>query len=240
MTNTERIITYQYDFRLADGTEKRFTVRLDGRDLGLLQPRRGACPGWTALQCRQCANCPLEAEAFPHCPVAVSLVELVEFFRESLSYEEVDVRIETCERKYSKRTSTQAALSSLLGIYMVTSGCPVMDKLRPMVRFHLPFATVEETAYRAVSMYLMAQYFRYRRRLKPDWTLENLVHLYEEVQTVNQGFMRRLQEIEMHDASTNALIILDCFASYVMISIDEDDLSEFEILFKPYLEEGNT
>ena len=48
---------------------------------------------------------------------------------------------------------------SLIGIYMVTSGCPIMDKLRPMARFHLPFASTEETIYRAISTYLLGQYF---------------------------------------------------------------------------------
>tara|TARA_B100000686_G_scaffold86198_1_gene93073 strand:- start:90 stop:251 length:162 start_codon:yes stop_codon:yes gene_type:complete len=48
----------------------------------------------------------------------------------------------TDERCYVEHTTMTEAVSSLLGIYMVTSGCPVMDKLRPMVRFHLPLATV--------------------------------------------------------------------------------------------------
>ena len=37
---------------------------------------------------------------------------------------------------------------------MALSGCPVLEQLKPMARFHLPFASVEETIYRAASMYL--------------------------------------------------------------------------------------
>ena len=33
-----------------------------------------------------------------------------------------------------------------------------MESLKPMVRFHLPFATVEETVFRSVSTYLLSQY----------------------------------------------------------------------------------
>lgn len=162
--------------------------------------------------------------------------DLVDFFKGTYSYEEVDVRLETPERSYSKRTSVQQAVSSVLGIYMVTSGCPIMNKLRPMVRFHLPFATIAETAYRAIAMYLMAQYFRKKRGLEPDWDLRDLALIYEDIQRVNTSFLKRLDEIETRDASANALVILDCFASQVAFSIDEEDLSEFEVFFAPYLQ----
>ena len=131
----------------------------------------------------------------------------------------------------------QQALSSLLGIYMVTSGCLVMDRLRPMVRFHLPFATLEETNYRVISMYLMAQYFRRKRGLRPDWELKGLVPIYEAIQTVNKSFLARLNELKGKDANANALVILDSFAGYVTFSINTDLLDEVEGLFKPYLEE---
>ena len=61
-----------------------------------------------------------------------------------------------------------------------------------MVRFHLPFATREETMYRVVAMYLMAQYFRQRNGLEPDWEMADLVHMYEDVTVVNKSFVDRL------------------------------------------------
>ena len=92
----------------------------------------------------------------------------MDFLGHAFSYEEVDVRISTDERSYVKHTTMSEALSSLLGVYMVTSGCPIMDKLRPMVRFHLPMASSEETTFRAIAMYLVAQYFRARHGQDPD------------------------------------------------------------------------
>lgn len=65
---------------------------------------------------------------------------LVDEFANILSHDEVEMKITTQERSYTKTTVTSEAISSLLGIYLVTSGCPVMDKLRPLVRFHLPAA----------------------------------------------------------------------------------------------------
>ena len=40
---------------------------------------------------------------------------------------------------------------------MATAGCPWTDRLRPMARFHLPFANEAETVYRSVSMYLLSR-----------------------------------------------------------------------------------
>ena len=235
--SSDQVIAYQYTFRLKDGAEQTFDIRLDRRTLNLVQPERGAPPEWTRLGCCQCPHCPLDEREHSHCPVAVNLVDLVDFFSSSPSYDEIDVQLETDERRYAKHTTVQQGLSSLMGIYMVTSGCPVMDKLRPMVRFHQPFATREETVYRAVAMYLMAQYFRRQRGKEPDWEVKNLVHIYRDIQTVNQTFSMRLKQIESEDASTNALTILDCFANYIMLSIDENMLSDIEILFETYLKE---
>ena len=234
----DKPIRFQYSFRRVDDqAEKTFVAELDARNLSLVQTARSDYPAWTELACAQCPHCPLDTGAHPHCPIAVHLIDLVEFFRDSPSYGEVDVQIETFERQYAKRTTVQRALSSLLGVYMVTSGCPIMDKLRPMVRFHLPLATSEETSYRVLSMYLVAQYLRYRRGKRPDWTLDRLVSLYEDVHVVNKTFLERLRHIEQKDASANALIILDSFANHLMFSIDQDHLEEIEILFKGYLDE---
>ena len=132
---------------------------LDSRTLELVRNEKSPRPGWAELNFFQCPNCPLQEKHNKYCPVALSIAEMVGFFKDWTSNEEVDLLIETKERNYLQHTTLQNGLSSLVGIYMVTSGCPVMDKLKPMVRFHLPFATGEETKYRAISMYLTAQYF---------------------------------------------------------------------------------
>jgi hypothetical protein len=120
---------------------------------------------------------------------------------------------------------------------MVVSGCPIMNKLRPMAFTHLPFATVEETTYRAVSMYLLAQYFRNRHGKKADWSLEELLKIYEEVRAVNHSFVRRLLSINPLDASINALVSLDCFGTVAAFSIVQDSLKALEPLFQSYLDD---
>ena len=222
-------IQYRYTFRFADGSEKRFEVSLDPATLALIPPADPFRPEWTKLGYHQCEQCPLNEQA-AHCPVAVNLAGLVECFKDTLSHEDIAVTVETAQRTYSKRTSLQQGLSSIIGIYMVTSDCPVMDKLRPNARFHLPFASAEETMYRAVSMYLTAQYFRMKRGEAPDWTLEHLSEIYQGVWRVNKGMAARLSHASAQDANVNAVIVLSTFGSTLDAYLEEC-LAEIAPLF---------
>lgn len=229
-------INFKYRFVFDSGREKEFDIKLNGRTLNLISEVKEPYPEWTKLGFCKCPNCPLDEGRHRHCPIAVSLTGTADFFSDSTSYEEVDLHIETPERKYAARTPLQRGLSSMVGIYMVTSGCPIMEKLKPMVRFHLPLATVEETEYRVLSMYLMAQYFIYKQGMKPDWDMKNLADIYKEIRVVNKHFIKRLSNVSMEDASLNSLVRLDCFAMSVASLINEEVLDRLKSLFSVYLE----
>jgi len=192
-------------------------------------------PNGPKLAYHQCKNCPL-LDHIIYCPVAVNISHLIEEFKFSTSYDKTLVVVETPERTYSQETTVQNGLSAILGIYMVTSGCPVLDYLRPMVRFHLPFATATETIFRAVSMYLVAQYFRERKGLEPDWKVEGLVSIYKEISTVNKGMWNRLSKASGFDANVNALIVLNTFGDALRFSLKKD-LKNLAPFFTKYLEE---
>ncbi len=227
---------FNYVFKFSDGAEKRFDVQLESETLNLIRQPKDSYPEWADLNFFKCLNCTIDEEKYKNCPTVESIVDVVDFFKNSASYEEVDVSIETEARTYFKHTTLQKSVSPLIGIYMVTSGCPVMDKLKPMVRYHLPFATEDETRYRVISMYLIVQYFVHRQGGWPDWDLKNLVKIYDEVRIVNKSFSKRLSNLKIEDASINALIILDCFADFVKFSISKDMLNDMETLFKAYLD----
>lgn len=231
-------LVFRYTFEPTGGVARVFTVHLDPRTLELVSTPPASLPAWTRLDFHQCANCPLKAVTHPHCPLAVATVDLADFFAALISYEEVTVSLETREREYRSTTSAQRGISSLLGIYMVTCGCPVLARLRPMVRFHLPFASLTETVYRAISMHLVGQFLRQRRGLTPAWDLSGLIQAYEQIQTVNQSFANRLRQIERHDAGANAVVILDSFAGYVALALEGPVLDSLEPLFAAYLEEA--
>ncbi len=223
-----------YRFGMKGGQECRFDLVLDDKTLGLA-PAAGEPPEWTRLGNKQCPHCPLRAAEHPCCPVARNLGPVIAEFASRISFEEADISIVTEHREYRRRAPLQSGISSLIGLVMVASGCPHLDKLRPMVYTHLPFATTEETTYRAVSMYLLAQYLRGQRGLKADWELSGLVRLYEAVSLVNKTFVERLKTIKLEDASLNAVVRLDCFAAMTATLVAAQALSGVEALFQPYL-----
>ena len=227
-------ITYRYRMTFGDGTEKTFTVDIHSEHLGLLREERASYPEWTRLGFNQCPNCPLEASQNPRCPVAESVAELVDAFGGFPSYEQVDVVVESKNRTYSRHASLQTAVSSLLGLYMVTSGCPILDKLRPMVDMHLPFMNREETLYRMLTMYLLAQHFRQQKGQPVDRDLAGLTRLLGEIRQVNVAFCGRLNAIEIKDASVNAVVILSTLGDFPNRLITKRDLARLERIFSEY------
>ncbi|MCD4829344.1 MAG: hypothetical protein K8R90_07980 [Candidatus Cloacimonetes bacterium] len=228
----KKSVEFHYTFTFGNGMEREFHLELDPDSLALIEKQHNGLPPWTRLSYCQCPQCTLTEEMTPWCPVAANVVELIEFFREMVSYEKVHVRIDTPERTYMRDTDIQKGVSSLMGIYTVTSGCPVFTRLRPMVRFHLPFATLEETMYRVVSMYLMRQYFRMRRGGTPDWEMKDLTDTYRDIHEVNNAFLERIADFRLKDSHVNALVILDIFASYMTFSLETDNLTKIEYLFR--------
>jgi hypothetical protein len=221
----------RYDFTLPGPREIAFELKLDPVTLLNRAPIPDDVPAWAKLSCQQCKNCPLREQDSPTCPVAGQLVDVVELFAGMVSFEMVAVRVTVPERTYERHdVPVQVALSSLLGLYMVTSGCPVLAHLRPLARFHLPFASELETITRAVSMHLLEQYLRGQRGEVADWSLEALSKAYEATGAVNVAFAHRLRTAAPKDANVNALIRLDTFARAMPDSI-ESRLDELAFLF---------
>jgi len=228
------VLRFRYKFQFENGEEKLFDVLLNEQTLQVVDNSYTSNPEWSKLKYQQCQNCPLKDDV-EYCPVAVNIAHLIDEFKFSTSYDKTWVVVETPERTYAQETTVQNGLSAILGIYMVTSGCPVLDYLRPMVRFHLPFATMNETVFRAVSMYLIAQYFRERKGLEPDWNLEGLVKIYKEIGILNKGMWNRLSKASSFDANVNALIVLNTFGDALRFSLKQD-LEQLSPLFTKYME----
>lgn len=223
-----------YHFSFSDGRRETIPVRFDAATLELELEPPPQPPPWTELGFEQCANCPLGPDTHPHCPVALSLLAPVHHFRDVVSYQRLRVRVDTGERHIVQETSAQTAVSSLMGLIMATSGCPNTAFFKPMARFHLPFASEEETVYRAASMYLLGQYFRNRRGQPADLDLKGLQAVYAGIATVNRGMARRLRAASHSDSAVNALVLLDLFTKALPAAID-DALVELEYLYRHYL-----
>ncbi len=234
------LIRYAYEFE--DGYRESHEVRLHRETLELCEPANsernqpaGGLPEWARLENHKCAGCPLTSDAHPHCPAAVALANLSTSFGNRTSYTPVHVTVETPTRTITRQAPLQEALFPLLGLRLATSGCPVLSKLRPMARFHLPFADSEETAYRAISMYLVSQFLRQSKGLSAEFDLRGLAEIYEQVHEVNLAFSKRLAQASSSDANINSLTTLDMFAQDVPWSI-ETALASLDNVFAPYLE----
>jgi len=224
-------IWYEYIFNIPSKKLVQFQINLEPDTLNYIPEKNYPKADWAKLNNEKCKNCPINSKEHPYCPIALNLVAILPEFSEIFSYQETIVTVRTPDRNFEATTTLQRGLSSMLGIYMVTSGCPVMAQLKPMVRYHLPFATVEETIFRAASTYLLGQYFRSKKGLTADWTLSSLTQIYEEVQKVNMAMAERLRSIPAKDANINALIVLDVFAKEMPMNI-EMSLKPLEYLFE--------
>jgi len=224
-----------YKFSLPSGEIIKYKVPLLKDSLLIADEAPGKKMEWAKLEFFKCPNCPLDSSLIEYCPLALHLIQLIRTFSHKESYTECEVEVETPARSYKKKTTLQAGVSSLLGIIMVASGCPVMRKLKPILHFHLPFASLEETEIRAFSLYLMSQYINWKKGKHPDWEMNNLFNFYEEIKILNINVSRKIADLEKKDTSINSITVLNNFAEYVTFSLDEKDLSDIEIFFDEFM-----
>ena len=126
----------------------------------------------------------------------------------------------------------QKGLSSILGLLMATSGCPIMDFLRPLARFHLPFASIEESVFRSVTAYLLRQYFLNDENKKADFELNNIIHHYNVVKQVNRGILDRVRYVGERDADKNAIVTLNSLSQILEMEVETnlESLRHFFVL----------
>ena len=224
-----------YRFLLPEQREEDFTLQLDAFTLEPVNPPPSDLPQWTRLGFRQCPHCPLPPGSTPHCPVAASIADIVNRFDGLKSYDAIEVAVDTDERRVIQRTTLQKGLSSLMGLFFATSGCPRTAFFKPMARFHLPLASTEETIYRASSMYLLAQFFRSKDGLTAGLRFDGLVAIYQHLQTLNMAIAERIRAASLTDSSVNAVILLDMLAKSLPFAVYER-LEELRHLYTAYLD----
>jgi len=229
-----KYIKIKYQFKFDDNRKFTYKVRLDKESLLLIAPRATDSTSWSALEFNQCENCPLNSTDSIDCPVALNLVPLMDLVCNLTSYDEVKTLVTTSERSIYAKTTVQRAISSLLGLIMATSDCNHMYFFRGMARFHLPFADDLETVYRAVSTYLLAQYFLHKKGEAPDMEISGLADLYKNLQIINRNMAIRIRAASEEDAASNAVVLLDLFAKNIPYSIDEA-VEEAKYPFSAYI-----
>jgi len=216
----------RYRFDLPDGSQKTIDFTFDPIDFRICNAPPDEPPFWTELKFNQCGNCPLSPAEHPHCPAALQMAAALEPLKELVSFDTVGVSVQQAERTVYAETSAQQAMSSVLGLIMATSGCPWTDRLRPMARFHLPFASDAETLYRSISMYLLS------REIAPcdGPPFAALEDLYQNLHVVNRDMSRRLGAATNTDPARNAIALLDSYTTLLPAAL-ERSLDELRPLF---------
>ena len=220
-----RFIRYRFD--LPDGSTKTLEFAFDSIDFKMQMVPLADPPFWTELGFSRCANCPLDPAQNPHCPAAVRMAPAMEPLKALVSFDTVGVTVIQAERTMFAQTTAQQAMSSVLGLIMATSGCPWTGHLRPMARFHLPFASEAETIYRSICMFLLAREI-VDENAPPGFSA--LEELYRNLHVVNRDMSRRLGAATRTDPARNAIALLDTFTTLLPAAI-ERSLDELEPLF---------
>ena len=229
MSDEKHIISFKYVFNIVKtGEEILHIVRLDKRNIQSQLDESKTLPAWAKLDYKRCDNCKLPDTEY--CPVAARLVEPIEKFQKYKSQFDCNVTVISHERAYIKETNIQDGLHSLFGLLMATSGCPTMKQLSPMALNHLPFASLEETIYRVVSMHLLKSYLQDREHNFMPGAMKKLDQIYSEVSDVNIAMTKRLAGFVSNDSTLNAVVGLDALRFMVPTNM-EKTLKIFENTF---------
>jgi hypothetical protein len=210
----------EYIFNIFSHKIMKFTILLDKKTL-LVEPPVGAKEKeWTVLGFHKCDICPFDKDKVRNCPIAYNISYIAESFTDVSSTEETEITVNVESRTYKRTDTVNEGLKSIMGIYMATSGCPHMDLLKPMARFHLPFATMEETVYRHIGNYFINEFNKFLSKKLDKIDVDDFRKRYELINKVNLGIFNRIKHISEKDASTNAIVTLNAFGQMVGMELD--------------------
>lgn len=229
MSKISRPIQFRYIFDFGSSNREVFNLEIDEATGRRIDGITDNFPEWSKLGFAQCPNCPLDVTETEYCPAATALTETAHRLGKVVSHAEVQLVVISEDRWVGKKTTSQSAISSLIGFQIATSGCPNVDFLRPMARFHLPLANLDETLTRVVGMYFLGQYYRFQDGGHFDMKLEGLAKNYSELQTVNSYIADRLRS-SGEIVELNAFAVLDQLAQIIPLEI-EDALEDVRELF---------
>lgn len=219
MANAADHMVVTYRIEAEDGGHEEFELDIALPEVQLAPPDSQRLPDWTRLEYHQCAHCPLKPEDSPRCPVAAQLVDYGQRMGRAVSYKKVNLTVDQDGKRMTAQVPAHEALRSVLGLVMATSGCPHMKFFKALARYHLPLADMEQTILRAMSFYLLTQYFRDTEL--PDWdtSFTGLIEIYKLAQEVNRGLATRLREAKVFK-ELNWLAELDTFAAMMPLTIE--------------------
>lgn len=226
-------------YTLTFAENKRFEFDVDLDSDTSVETGNESLPDWVKLENFRCSHCSLPEGSRRTCPAALSIKPLVETFGDLVSYDTVQATVNIQKSvRIEASMPAQDVVRALAGLLLALSACPVLMKLRPMAHFHLPFASLDHTIFRFLGTYLIAQHIRQLHGEKPNWNLDGLWNIFEEIHAVNKNLADRINAASKEDAMVNSLIALDMFAHAGQMEIQKH-LKKLETLFSAYLQQSD-
>jgi len=208
-----------YKFFASQNEQIFVELKFDERTHRVLLPEDAARPDWTRLEFERCPNCNLP-DTESHCPAALALAQFLPEFDSHVSYEKAVVEVDMSTRSVVSKTTFQHGMAALIGLVLASSGCPRTRFLRPMARTHLPFATDQETVFRALAVHLLGQYVAKGSGAPMSLSFAELKENYAQLSKVNGAMAERIRAAIKRDAAVNAVIILESFTMIAPENID--------------------
>lgn len=215
-----------------DGTEV-FDFELDGSTFDLIASDSTTPPEWAELSYRQCSHCPLDSSEHKYCPIAANMHQIIDRFHGTRSIDEIELQVTTPERRIIQETDLQHAIASMLNLIIPSCGCPKTAHMKPLVRFHLPMASEEESILQITSMYLLGQYLSNDNEAGTA-DFSGLADIYADMNILNKSVASRLQLATQSDSCKNAITLLDMYSTLIPVLL-EDRLDEMRPFFQAVL-----
>lgn len=226
-----------YHCSFASGKQSAYNFSFDVHTFLSLHKPPEPWPEWTLLDYHRCPNCKLDVTQNIHCPAAIHLSQIVADFHDLEASAPLEVKVVTKNRTVSLTSSSQSVLSSLMGMVLATSGCPVAAPFRPLARFHLPVSSDDETMYRVISMYLMSRFVVRRKGKTSGLELNGLLKIYRDMEQLNKALSNRVASCCKKDAVPSGLKRLNIYAHNMPLAMEEY-LDRLNPLFATYLTES--
>jgi hypothetical protein len=195
-------------------------IQLESPLTGNEPARPGSDCHWAQLERHQCRDCPYQESHY--CPVAINLQKYIDVFSNLASFDLVEATVVLDDKiRVKGNLPAQQLLSSIIGMIIANSdGCSRTHILKPMVAFHRPFASQEESIYRSIANAAIT----YHLQPSQDISLEHYITShYENLRKVNIGLVKRLQDVHPDwEAVINAIVNLDLFVKEILYNAKND------------------
>lgn len=217
---TTKTFSIIYHIRSEQGADVEHELHIDEATNISQRPDLARIPDCAMLENHQCDHCPLNSEQHRYCPVMHRLSPLIENIHAQLnSFDHVELEVVTPGRRIFVETTAQRALGSLFGLIIASSPCIHYAFFRPLVPYHLPVASIEETNFRTLSLYLINQYFLQEEGVVDGISFDDLDEIYANISSANAHLSRRVGEVLEKDGMLNALVLLDMFSQGFLMSL---------------------